>query len=145
MIGIIPLVMIGAFSLFKQERKYQFIAREINQAKAPASNFKHIGSLSIFNIPTDQIKYIEAFQNYVKIGYINAEGQLKIQTERITLKEILTKTKGSSIIRCHRSYLVNKEAIVAASGNAQGLSLSLSDCDKRIPVSRSCVPVFRDQ
>jgi len=144
MIGVIPLVMLGGFSLYKQEKKYQIIANEINQLKTPLSNTKDTGSISIFDIPTHQIKYIEALQNYVKIGYINSEGILKIQTERVTLKEILTKTEGSSITKCHRSYLVNKDVIVAATGNAQGLLLKLSDCDKVIPVSRTRVPVFRN-
>lgn len=144
MIGIIPITVLGGLSLFKQERKYQIIANEINQLKTPSSSTKDQGSISIFDIPTYQIKYIEALQNYVKIAYINSEGNLKIQTERLTLKGILIKTEGSSIIKCHRSYLVNKDAIVTASGNAQGLLLSLSDCDKIIPVSRTCVPVFRN-
>lgn len=143
MIGIIPLVMLGGFSLLKEEKKYQSIAAEINQEEAFSSQKKAIVNPTVIAIPVNQIKYVEAWQNYAKIGYINAEGHLKIKTERITLKEILAKTEGSSIIRCHRSFLVNRDAIIATTGNAQGLLLTLADCDKLIPVSRTLVPVFR--
>ncbi|MGI9552231.1 MAG: LytTR family DNA-binding domain-containing protein [Aurantibacter sp.] len=143
MVGIIPVVAFGAWSLFKNEKKYQNIANEINQTKTTPTNGKNIGNPSFFDIPTHQIRYIEALQNYAKIGYIGAEGFLKVKTERITLKRILAETEGTAIIKCHRSFLVNKDAIIATAGNAQGLLLSLSDCDTVIPVSRSRVPVFR--
>lgn len=143
MIGVLPVTTLGAWMVYQQENKYRGIAHEMNMVKTPASNGKVSESISIFDIPVHQIKYIEALQNYVKIGYLNTKGDLKIQTERETLKGILTKAEGSHIVKCHRSFLVNKEAIVSASGNAQGLLLSLSDCDKEIPVSRSYVPLFR--
>lgn len=145
MIGVIPIVTLGGFLLSKQEKKYQTIAEEINRSHTSSTALDAVDNTTIFDIPTHQIKYIEALQNYVKIGYINKEGDLKIQTERMTLKEIVKTTEGSAITKCHRSYLVNKEAIISASGNAQGLLLTLSGCDKLIPVSRACVPMFRDQ
>lgn len=143
MIGIIPIIVLGGFSLVKQEKKYQRIAEEINKVKKTTSSINEKGIATVFDIPSHQIKYIEALQNYVKIGYVNTDGNLKILTERSTIKEILATTKGSSIIKCHRSYLVNTDTIVSTSGNAQGLLLSLSDCEKIIPVSRTYVPLFR--
>ncbi len=143
MIGIIPLSALGAFMLFKNEKKYQTIADEINNTRTGPLNSQNAESSIIFDIPTTQIRFIEALQNYAKIGYISPEGSLKVQIERITLKRILSETEGTSIIRCHRSYLVNRDAIIDADGNAQGLLLSLSDCDTVIPVSRSHVPFFR--
>ena len=97
----------------------------------------------LMNLASHQIRYIEALQNYAKIGYINSTGQLIERTERATLKSILNEVEGSPIVKCHRSFLVNREAIISTSGNAQGLLLTLSDCDKTIPVSRSYVPAFR--
>lgn len=143
MVGILPLVILGAFSLLKEEKKYERIAAEINQEEALPANGESLAEATVFDIPIHQIRYVEALQNYAKIGYVNPEGQLNVKTERSTLKEILAKTKGNSIVKCHRSFLVNRDAIIAAAGNAQGLSLTLSDCDKLIPVSRTLVPVFR--
>jgi two-component system, LytTR family, response regulator len=143
-VGIIPVVILGAISLLRQEKKYLNIADEINQKKDRYSNPSTTSDTTIFNIPTSQIRYIEALQNYVKIGYVSSNGQLQEQTERATLKGILDETQGCSIVRCHRSFLVNRDSINTISGNAQGLLLSVSDCDKMIPVSRSFVPVFRN-
>lgn len=145
MVGIIPVVGLGAIILQRQEKKFQDIAEEINQNPANTPALNQTNEKSIFNIPTGQIKYIEALQNYVKIGYINAEGKLKEQTERATLKRIMEEGNGSPISKCHRSFLVNKEAIISTAGNAQGLLLTLSECEKVIPVSRNYVADFRKQ
>jgi hypothetical protein len=141
-IGLFPLFIIGALALLRQERKYQNIAKEINEKKSASPDLV-VSDLSLFDIPIDQILYIEALQNYVRIGYLDDAGQVVEQTERATLKSILDDAQGSSIIKCHRSFLVNRTAIVSTSGNAQGLLLSLTNCDKQVPVSRSFVPVFR--
>lgn len=139
----IPVLAAITLILLREEKKYQTIAQEINQQKDDASTQINAKDLSIFGIPTNQIKYIEALQNYVTIGFINKEGQFQKQTERATLKNILATTKESSILRTHRSFLVNQQAIIETTGNSQGLLLTLSDCDKTIPVSRSYVAAFR--
>lgn len=142
MIGIIPVTVLGAYLLFKGEKKYRHIAYEINQKRLegndPISKQK-----TIFNIPTQEIRYIEALQNYTKIGYMNSEGKLKDQIERSTLKGIMQETTDTPIIKCHRSFLVNRDHITEVTGNAQGLQLSLADCEKTIPVSRAFVSIFR--
>lgn len=143
MIGILPVTILGAWLLSQQEKKYQSIASEIGQVNLSPTQSSNAG-ISVFDIPIPQIKYIEALQNYVKIAYLNDQRELKIQTERLTLKEVIAKTEGSSLTKCHRSFVVNKETIMSVSGNAQGLLLSLTNCDKTIPVSRSFVPQFRN-
>jgi len=142
MIGIFPVTTLGAWLLAQQEKKYKGIANEINQSKTSPVETA-VEDKSIFNVPTGSIKYIAALQNYVKIGYTDVDGNSQIQTERLTLKEASTQTTGSGLTKCHRSFLVNKNAIISVSGNAQGLLLTLSNCDKIIPVSRTYVPLFR--
>lgn len=144
-IGLFPVVALGWLSLMRQEQKYQTIAADINlqvpPSPSPPSSVTE--ERTIFDIPLWQIRYVEALQNYVKIGYFSTSGQLQEQTERATLKFVLSETAGSSLVRCHRSFLVNREAITEVSGNAQGLVLTLEKCNKTVPVSRSYVPVFR--
>jgi hypothetical protein len=144
-IGIFPVVALGWILLIRQEHKYQSIAANINQHKTNSPAIDHdLDDRAVFNIPVSRIKYVEAWQNYVKIGYVNAENKVQEQTERATLKNILSEAEESPLVRCHRSFLVNREAITMVSGNAQGLVLSLENCEKTVPVSRSYVPVFRD-
>jgi len=144
MIGIIPITVLGGLSLLIYEQKFQNIANGINQKQSSNQFNEHASNQQIFNIPINQIKYLEALQNYVSIGYVNDQNEFKKSTQRGTLKHILQNAHGGSIIRSHRSYLVNKDAILSASGNAQGLLLELEDCNIKIPVSRSYVNAFKD-
>ncbi|WP_222982940.1 LytTR family DNA-binding domain-containing protein [Flagellimonas meishanensis] len=143
MIGIIPITVLGVITVFNQERKYQGIANHINQKNIHGFRDVETRNRDFLEIPTKQIRYIEALQNYVKVYYIDSKDQLRTVIERTTLKEVLAKAKNSGIVKCHRSYLVNKNAIVSTSGNAQGLLLALSGCNHLVPVSRSFVSVFR--
>lgn len=144
MVGFFPMVILGLLSLIRQENKYLAIAKEINQGHPHSAPSKPQATETLFDIPTDKIRYIEALQNYVRIGYLDDANELKEQTERATLKSILAQIDDKAIVRCHRSYLVNKAAVADAAGNAQGLMLTLADCPKTVPVSRSYVPVFRE-
>ena len=142
MIGFFPIILLGWFALKRKEKIYQNIALELNVNKVENLELSD-GQHPIFDIAAHQIRYIQAFQNYVRIGHVNEEGMTKELTERATLKSIVDEVEGSMLVRCHRSYIVNRNAILSTSGNAQGLMLTLSECDKQIPVSRSFVPTFR--
>lgn len=142
MFGIPILTMIMVF-FWQEEKKYQGIANEINANPTKRSTPNLSKEKTIFNIPIHQIRYVEALQNYITIGYLTIDGQFKKQTERATLKSILQEIEGSTIIRTHRSFLVNQQSILDTAGNSQGLLLTLADTDKKVPVSRSYVPVFR--
>jgi len=86
---------------------------------------------------------IEAQQNYVVIIY-ESEAGIKSEMIRNTLSNIAASLAGTSIIRCHRSYLVNQNRIAQITGNAQGLKLQVSGLtDKIVPVSRKYIPVFK--
>jgi len=141
-IGIFPLIFIGGAALLRTERKYQDISHQINSSPPKKHNIKD-DHLSIFNISLNDVLYVEALQNYIRIGYKAPDGTFAERTERSTLKSIIDQIQGSSVVRCHRSFLVNTEAILSTSGNAQGLQLTLKGFNKIIPVSRSYVPAFR--
>jgi DNA-binding LytR/AlgR family response regulator len=143
MIGIIPMLVLGGFSLLVQEKKYQKIAASLNKNKQHESQKENLNQQLLFDIPISQVRYVEALQNYVSIAYLDSDGIFKKSVQRTTLKNILEQGNEDSIIMCHRSYLVNPRLIISISGNAQGLLLTLTDCDKAIPVSRSYVPIFR--
>lgn len=142
-VGIFPTVVIGGFTLLRAERKYQQISNEINEDIGHETNIGE-EKRSIFNIDSSAIRYVEALQNYVRIGYVKKSGEFNEQIERTTLKTVLEKLQGGSIIKCHRSFLVNTNWIKSTSGNAQGLILTLEDCEKKIPVSRTYVSKFRN-
>ena len=113
MIGIIPITVLGGLSILIQENKYQSIARHINQHNTTVKSPEKLKENFLFNIPVSRIRYVEALQNYVFIGYIDSEKQFKKLMERATLKSILEEISGSSIVKSHRSFLVNRDAIIS--------------------------------
>ncbi len=142
-IGIFPTIFIGGLALLRQEKKYQKIADEINE-KEHYNQEKSVSKSRTFEgILLKDLRYFEALQNYVKIGYVLPDGQIAEKTVRISLKNVLELLNHSSIVKCHRSYLVNRSVILSTSGNAQGLLLTLEGCEKLIPVSRSFVSIFK--
>lgn len=141
LVGIFPIIGLGVLALFRSERKYQRIASEMQHQ---LTKKKPAGANQLFDIALDDIRFIEAMQNYINVGYINESGDFESKLERATMKSLSTSTLSPSIIQCHRSYFVNKNAVEAIKGNAQGLQLTLNNCDKKIPVSRSFVAAIRD-
>jgi hypothetical protein len=140
-IGLFPAIFFGGLALLQQERKYETIASAINQ-HTPYSSTADTKQ-SIFDIPVEQIRYVEAMQNYVKVAYVDTNNALREHTERATFTKVSSELLSKTILRCHRSFLVNRKFIASSTGNAQGLLLNLADCDKKIPVSRSYVAAFK--
>lgn len=143
MIGVLPVILYGRYSLIKNEKKFSSIANEINEQRTERIIDNKDQEDTLFDVSISKIKYIEALQNYAQLTYIDDTGALAKKVERTTLKSILESKQRNNLIKCHRSFLVNQAAIVSASGNAQGLQLTLSDCEDIVPVSRSYVAQFR--
>ena len=142
MIGVIPIFGLGFYALHMQEKKYLALAK--NMSIPHHQNTENLEDETfIFDIPVQNIKYVQGMQNYVNIGFVDQHGQFQKKMERATLKQVEEESNGN-IVKTHRSYLVNPKAILSFSGNAQGLLLQLSDSDRTIPVSRRYVSTFRD-
>lgn len=87
--------------------------------------------------------YIESVGNYINVTTSN-DGELSRQLYRKTLKSVEQETLQQSIVRCHRSYIVNLDRVQDVSGNAQGLKLKLKDSTEAIPVSRKYIPLVKN-
>ena len=91
------------------------------------------------SVKIENLLYLEASDNYVIIHYLNKE-KVSHFLLRNTLKNIEDSLKGTEIIRCHRSYIVNFEKIKIIKKDKDGLQLEFdlpSAID--IPVSKSYV------
>ncbi|PAU92889.1 hypothetical protein CK503_14475 [Aliifodinibius salipaludis] len=98
----------------------------------------------VLPLKSSELRYITSEGNYVKISYYS-NGTLKQELLRSTLKNVLKQLEEDNyLIRCHRSYIVNTAFIEEVKGNAQGLQLSVSDCDEKIPVSRRYIDEIQD-
>lgn len=140
LVGVFPTVFIGTISMLKSEKNNSLIAASLN--KKAVLHQPAVHKSSIFDISTDNIWFLESLQNYVNIYYWNGEA-IEKKTERSTLKSCEGLITNTTLLRCHRSYIVNTAKIESISGNAQGLKLKLSDYEILIPVSRSYIHLFK--
>lgn len=89
------------------------------------------------------LKYIESKGNYIYVVY-SENNELRKQMLRNTLVTVVDQLSDYTyMVRCHRSYIVNKGEINKVNGNAQGLKLELQGLERKIPVSRSYINTFR--
>lgn len=112
-------------------------------AEGPAPDQKEMipfrdekGTMRI-TVKTNDLLYLQAADNYVTIFYNNQQKQAKYLL-RSSLKQIETELKESSLIRCHRSYMVNFEKVKIIRREKDGLMLELdSVIPIEIPVSKT--------
>jgi hypothetical protein len=91
------------------------------------------------------ICFLKSDGNYVEVVVAAKNAKHETKLLRATLKDMETQLSGqcADIVRCHRSYLVNKQRIASAEGNAMGLNIALDRDNLQVPVSRSFVAAFK--
>ena len=120
-------------------RLRQLIAHQDPAAQTPADtnvNFYVKGGRMAFSTKLSNILYIEAADNYVNIHYINGEKEDTFILFN-SMKNIEKNFKGTSLMRCHRGYMVNAENVKLMRTDGMGLLLELNQTDKVVPVSKS--------
>ena len=120
-------------------RMRQLLGHQDVQAKQAADasvNFFAKGGRLAFSTRMGNILYIEAADNYVNIHYVNGE---KEETFILfnSMKNIEKSFTGTSLMRCHRGYMVNADNVRLMRKEALGLVLEINHCAKTIPVSKS--------
>jgi hypothetical protein len=80
--------------------------------------------------------YVEASENYSTLYWKNGQA-IENRMLRINLKNVESQLDNHFTIRCHRSFLVNINAIAHVTGNANGYKLAIKGTGVTIPVSRS--------
>lgn len=120
-------------------RLRQLTGHQDGQAKQAAEasvNFFAKGGRLAFSTRMGNILYIEAADNYVNIHYLNGE---KEETFILfnSMKNIEKSFAGTSLMRCHRGYMVNADNVRLMRKEALGLVLEINHCAKTIPVSKS--------
>jgi hypothetical protein len=89
------------------------------------------------SVKTADLLYLQAADNYVTIVYTTQQKQAKYML-RSSLKLIENDLKGSPLIRCHRSYMVNFEKVKIIRRESDGLRLELeAPTLLEIPVSKT--------
>ncbi|PWU04696.1 MAG: hypothetical protein C5B52_01060 [Bacteroidetes bacterium] len=147
-VGFLPLSIMILLRQMKLTRSYtkdaEGIESSINVESIQKETYSHqkIEIISSnekenFSLYIDDLLFIESADNYVKIIYLD-KGSIQQKVIRNSLRNLEEQlSKYSAIYRCHRTYLVNLQKVIHASGNAQGIKLHLEGTNELIPVSRS--------
>ena len=100
--------------------------------------FDNSGSLKL-SIKSSSLYYIESDDNYIKVWYTDSSSMLRSYFLRCRMKTVEESFKGSSLMRCHRKYIVNIDKVRALSrGVGGGYSLLLDIADiPPVPVSKT--------
>ncbi len=148
-VGIFPVVFSGLLIQINSSNQNQVQAEGL-KTSFPKENI-HYEVIHLFSdnknqdfqIPTNDVFFIEAMQNYVSVCYYK-DGKIQKELLRNTIKNMEDQLEATVLIRCHRSYIVNSDLIENVEGNAQGLRLSLKNLeDFEVPVSRKYIPVLK--
>ena len=91
------------------------------------------GKIKFSVLPKDLL-LLESTDNYVSVFYI-LENKVQRKLLRNTLKNMEEMLKENSIIRCHRSFMVNPAKVEFMQKKGKKLKLKLNHFDKPIPVS----------
>ncbi|KAA3650387.1 MAG: LytTR family transcriptional regulator [Bacteroidetes bacterium] len=152
LVGLIPVTISTFFVYNKKLSSALKQAADLNSSiikKPERHDLVHIPSKNIseeFQLDLNNLLAIKAVENYIEV-YYKAENELKKEVIRNALKDVSSALSGFAYIQqCHRSYLVNINAVECFSGNAQGLSLNFGKLfNFDVPVSRSFVASIKKQ
>jgi len=147
-VGFFPITIFIFVTELYLTNRHQKVASETNlKIHKERETDKHTHS-NIIDIKTelkkDKLKideedlvFIKSEDNYCHFFYYD-NNEIKTKLLRVTLKDI-EKQLGHipNLIRCHRSYIVNKKQISRISGNARAYYLHFDNCKESAIVSRS--------
>lgn len=141
---LVPMVVTYLISRLHETRGEVFRLRQLLAVQEPQQhqnaeasvNFFAKGGRLAFSTRMGNILYIEAADNYVNIHYVNGE---KEETFILfnSMKNVEKSFAGTSLMRCHRGYMVNADNVRLMRKEALGLVLEINHSAKTIPVSKS--------
>ncbi|HAA12211.1 MAG TPA: hypothetical protein DCE41_11130 [Cytophagales bacterium] len=145
LIGIIPLSLVISWSIFQRKEKE---AKAIETTPPEESSAKTITIQTDLHherlqVHLDGLLYIESEGNYCEMYTLSEDGEPTKTLLRSTLLALENQLKGTSVLRCHRSYLVNVDKVTQLTGNSRGMQLHLRGTSTQVPVSRGKIETVK--
>jgi hypothetical protein len=99
--------------------------------------FDNSGALKL-SLNLESLYYIESDDNYIKVWYTDAKGELQQYMMRCRLKTVEESFKGSPLVRCNRKYIVNlgKVSVLRKESDAYILDLN-NEAIPPLPVTKT--------
>jgi TolB-like protein len=137
---VTPLIFIQVAPLWKEyhtdARFVDLIEKTFIQGKKDRWIILNSDTREKLELNLSTLIYIEAQENYSRIVWLSGD-KVDEKLLRVTLKKIENQVSDSSIIRCHKSYIINTGFRFNVLGNSNGYRLKSSYLKETIPVSRS--------
>jgi LytTr DNA-binding domain len=140
-IGIFPIVFGVMLNYIYQLKKYEkpIVVSHSKSDQTPITDniLKLIADneKDTIELNAENLFYIESADNYSTVLY-EKEGKLQKELLRSSLTRLETQISNNSIVRCHRSFIVNLDNVQKVTGNAQGYKLNLKSVEFQVPVAR---------
>ena len=134
------------YSEIRKDKRYSTLLERFGLNPGNYRSRKKIQPASILTISSNtkeeltldpqDIAFVQGEGNYCTI-YWHQDGVLQHQILRVTLKQLETQLEGfTSIVRCHKSYMVNLNEDLHLAGNARAYFIDSPFFPVRIPISR---------
>ncbi|MCE7997126.1 MAG: LytTR family transcriptional regulator [Roseivirga sp.] len=158
--SLLKIMIIGlAASLFLVLFRYNLLARrhlELSQSLNQnlesgklASDAGKAGVIELMlegnlvKVGPNELTYIRAEGNYIALHFRD-ETKAAPPLYRATMKQVEEQMLGlPEFFRCHRSFIVNLQAIESSQGNSQGLFIKVDGSEEKIPVARPKIKLLR--
>lgn len=99
--------------------------------------FDNSGALKL-SLNIESLYYIESDDNYIKVWYVDAKGNLQQYMLRCRLKTVEESFKGSSLVRCNRKYIVNIDKVKVLRKESDAYVLDLdNEAIPSLPVTKT--------
>ena len=143
---IIPYVIAGMYFTIEDKNRTIRLMNYSNPVPDGQSGRKPEDKITLFDntgalklsVRTSDLYYIESDDNYIKVWYEDASGQMKTYMLRCRLKTVEQSFTGTSLVRCHRKYIVNLGKVKVLRKEKDGYWLDLdSDSIQPLAVSKT--------
>lgn len=145
----IPYVIFIIYVSWREkDRQLRQMAERLENSDSPAASgliplYNDKGELQL-SLKKENLILLESADNYVCVWYMNNDTVKKIMI-RNTMKCMARDLDGSSIVRCHRSYMVNLDHVKVMRRQNTGITIELGIAGiPDIPISKTyCDSVTR--
>lgn len=149
-LGSIPISIITLVDFNQKNSANSSLAKQITLGKE-----NNVNTNKCFNLTTalkgeqlsfseEQFSFAVAVGNYVDVYLSTPSAELSRTTLRLSLSSLEEQLQSSTdIVRCHRSYIVHLQKVIAVTGNAQGLKLSMTNTTEVVSVSRKYIQLIK--
>ena len=132
---MVPYLIINLhFMLLAKD--YQLLNREREATKEKIRFMDERDNLKLV-VAKDAVLFVQSDENYLKICYLE-QNEIKFCTIRSSMKRIEELCERNGLVRCHRSYFINKAHVQALQKDKEFTSAVLDvPAASRVPVSKS--------